>query len=120
MLRVNACPFAILVNRLAVDNRGFSVAPSHCQKHDGGKRVRTVRALSMNAEEICNAVETGELKPTVAIARLQQLGYTEAGAGEIVFISLGGDDCVEIGTDGVARFYGSGKPVLEVESLLSE
>lgn len=56
-----------------------------------------------------------KIRPRDVIKRLVAAGHYKGDAEEHVFISLGGSDIVEIGSDGVGR-YTSGRTVPEVEA----
>lgn len=71
-------------------------------------------------EEVWAELESGRLSPRAAVERLEALGYGPALARESVFITLGGDDVIETGDDGIDRYQRSGKAVREIEQMMAD
>ena len=69
-----------------------------------------IEILKGTGHELDNLKNTAEsIRETRA--RLIALGNSRKGADNAIFLELGGDDCVNIGDDGVARYECSGVPV---------
>lgn len=65
-------------------------------------------------------VKQGALSAQQAISRLVAGGMKAFTANNRVFITLGGDDIIVTGKDGVARYDYSGKSVEEVDRLMEQ
>lgn len=69
---------------------------------------------------ILTEVKAGRITARAAIARLVAGGMHKFAAANHVFITLGGDDIINTGKDGIARYDYSGKSVDEVRRLMEK
>lgn len=71
-------------------------------------------------EKILAAVDAREMKARAAMAALIALGHTEADAEEMVFMTLGGGDLVELDANDREFYPHSGRLAKDIEREMEE
>lgn len=74
--------------------------------------------IDPRADDILISMHDGKLTVVQAVEALRVLPCHRDDATEVVFLSLGGSDLVEIGEDGVRRYQPSGKTVASIERAM--